>query len=142
MKTATVKTYSITEVSKMYHLPTTTLRYYEDLGLLYDIPRIKGRRAYTQEHLNRLGAICCFKDTGMTLKELQELFAAQDDDADLDKTCDILDNHYQRVLEQLALLKKNERHIKRKVRFYHDIRTAKENHSKMPDWDDYRDRDF
>ena len=73
MKTATVKTYSITEVSKMYHLPTTTLRYYEDLGLLYDIPRIKGRRAYTQQHLNRLGAICCFKDTGMTLKELQEL---------------------------------------------------------------------
>ena len=97
MKTATVKTYSITEVSKMYHLPTTTLRYYEDLGLLYDIPRIKGRRAYTQQHLNRLGAICCVKDTGMTLKELQELFAAQDDDADLDKTCDILDNHYQRL---------------------------------------------
>ncbi len=42
----------------------------------------------------------------MTLKELQELFAAQDDDADLDKTCEILDNHYQRVLEQLALLKR------------------------------------
>lgn len=142
MKTATVKTYSITEVSKMYHLPTTTLRYYEDLGLLYDIPRIKGRRAYTQAHLNHLGAICCFKDTGMTLKESQELFDAQDDDADLDKTCAILDNHYKRVLEQLALLKKNERHIKRKVRFYHDIRSAKENHSKLPDWDDYRDREF
>ncbi|APR07043.1 MerR family transcriptional regulator [Lentilactobacillus parabuchneri] len=141
MKTI-AKTYSITEVSKMYHLPTTTLRYYEDLGLLYDIPRVKGRRVYTQEHLNRLGAICCFKDTGMTLKELQELFQAQADDSGLDKTCEILDIHYQRVLDQLTLLKKNERHIKRKVRFYHDIRTAKENHSKMPDWNDYRDREF
>ncbi|GAD17127.1 merR family transcriptional regulator [Lentilactobacillus otakiensis DSM 19908 = JCM 15040] len=78
----------------------------------------------------------------MTLKELQELFEAQDDDANLDKTCEILDNHYQRVLEQLALLEKNERHIKRKVRFYHDIKTAKENHSKMPNWEDYRDREF
>lgn len=126
----------------MYNLPTTTLRYYEDLGLLYDIPRLKGRRAYTQQHLNRLGAICCFKDTGMTLKELQELFEAQDNDNDLTKTCEILDNHYERVLEQLAQLKKNERHIKRKVRFYHDIKSAKENHTEMPDWYDYRDRDF
>ncbi|GAA3187247.1 MerR family transcriptional regulator [Lentilactobacillus kefiri] len=142
METTTVKTYSITQVSKMYNLPTTTLRYYEDLGLLYDIPRLKGRRAYTQQHLNRLGAICCFKDTGMTLKELQELFEAQDNDNDLTKTCEILDNHYERVLEQLAQLKKNERHIKRKVRFYHDIKSAKENHTEMPDWDDYRDRDF
>lgn len=142
METTTVKTYSITQVSKMYNLPTTTLRYYEDLGLLYDIPRLKGRRAYTQQHLNRLGAICCFKDTGMTLKELQELFEAQDNDNDLTKTCEILDNHYERVLEQLAQLKKNERHIKRKVRFYHDIKSAKENHTEMPDWYDYRDRDF
>ena len=125
METTTVKTYSITQVSKMYNLPTTTLRYYEDLGLLYDIPRLKGRRAYTQQHLNRLGAICCFKDTGMTLKELQELFEAQDNDNDLTKTCEILDNHYERVLEQLAQLKKNERHIKRKVRFYHDTSNVK-----------------
>lgn len=78
----------------------------------------------------------------MTLKELQELFEAQDNDNDLTKTCEILDNHYERVLEQLAQLKKNERHIKRKVRFYHDIKSAKENHTEMPDWYDYRDRDF
>ncbi|MCI1923787.1 MAG: MerR family transcriptional regulator [Lentilactobacillus buchneri] len=137
-----MKTYSISQVSEMYHLPTTTLRYYEDLGLLYDIPRKGNRRAYTQQHLDRLGSICCFKNTGMTLSELQTLFSYSEHGGDLDKIVDLLNQHCQEVDEQLALLKQNQQHIKRKLHFYQDIRTAEQTNTPLPDWDNYRSKTF
>ena len=32
-------TYTIKEVSEMFHLPSSTLRYYEDLGILTNVGR-------------------------------------------------------------------------------------------------------
>ena len=34
-------TYTIKEVSEMFHLPSSTLRYYEDLGILTNVGRSK-----------------------------------------------------------------------------------------------------
>ena len=34
-------TYTIKEVSEMFHLPSSTLRYYEDLGILTNVERSK-----------------------------------------------------------------------------------------------------
>lgn len=40
-------TYTIKEVSEMFHLPSSTLRYYEDLGILTNVERSKsGQRVY------------------------------------------------------------------------------------------------
>ena len=40
-------TYTIKEVSEMFHLPSSTLRYYEDLGILTNVRRSKsGQRVY------------------------------------------------------------------------------------------------
>lgn len=48
-------TYTIKEVSEMFHLPSSTLRYYEDLGILTNVGRSKsGQRVYIQGHINRL----------------------------------------------------------------------------------------
>lgn len=38
-------TYTIKEVSEMFHLPSSTLRYYEDLGILTNVGRSKSRPA-------------------------------------------------------------------------------------------------
>ena len=54
-------TYTIKEVSEMFHLPSSTLRYYEDLGILTNVGRSKsGQRVYIRGHINRLKTICCF----------------------------------------------------------------------------------
>lgn len=37
-------TYTIKEVSEMFHLPSSTLRYYEDLGILTNVGRSKSGR--------------------------------------------------------------------------------------------------
>lgn len=45
--------YTITEVSKRYQISSNTLRYYERIGLLPDIPRqSNGNRYFTKSHLN------------------------------------------------------------------------------------------
>ena len=39
--------YSIKELSKMFHLPPSTIRYYEKIGLLENVEHINGyRRVY------------------------------------------------------------------------------------------------
>lgn len=48
-----MKTYTIKEISQMFYLPSSTLRYYEEMGLLTDVGRtVSGQRIYTDEHVN------------------------------------------------------------------------------------------
>lgn len=130
-------TYSITQVSKKYHLPVSTLRYYEDVGLLCDVDRNGKNRIYDQANLDRLDAIICFKETGMSIAELQNFFRFQDNDDDLDDMVALLAKHCKRVDDQLALLEKNRKHIQRKLKYYSGIRQSKQNHQPMPKWEDY-----
>lgn len=49
------KQYSIREVSAKFNLPASTLRYYEEVGILTDIPRnSSGKRIYLEKHINRV----------------------------------------------------------------------------------------
>ncbi|GAF38488.1 MerR family transcriptional regulator [Agrilactobacillus composti DSM 18527 = JCM 14202] len=137
-----MKTYSISTVSKMYHLPASTLRYYEELGLLYNVGRDGIRRVYTDQHLSRLSAICCFKNAGMTLKELQLLLNYESENNDLSAVIELLQAHDVRLKEQLALLLDNENHIQRKLHFYQDIAAAEKAGKPAPEWADYKTKNF
>lgn len=45
-----MKTYTIKEISQMFHFPPSTLRYYEEVGLLTDMERtVSGQRIYTDK---------------------------------------------------------------------------------------------
>ena len=78
-----MKTYTIKEISQMFHFPPSTLRYYEEAGLLTDIERtVSGQRIYTDKHVNRLKTICCFKNAGMTISQLKEFFYYEAREAD------------------------------------------------------------
>ena len=66
-----MKTYTIREVSERFSLPASTLRYYEEVGLLTEVMRDGKHRMYQDCHLNRLSALCCFKETGMSIAQLQ-----------------------------------------------------------------------
>ena len=68
-----MKEYLIREISEMSGLPVSTIRYYEDKGILTNVARnVSGQRVFTEGHVNRLRTICCFKNTGMTIAELRQ----------------------------------------------------------------------
>lgn len=118
------KTYSIREVSELCNLPLSTLRYYEEVGLIKDIPRKGQQRSYEQRHLNRLGAISCFKHTGMTIQQIQKFFYYEDETHDYDALVTMLKEQCTALEEQLTLLLDNQAHLQNKLKTYEGKKAA------------------
>lgn len=64
---------AIGDVARQAGLRTSTLRYYEDAGLLAPPPRVNGRRRYDPAVLDRLRAIRVARRAGFTLSEIRTL---------------------------------------------------------------------
>ncbi|MDO4340252.1 MAG: MerR family transcriptional regulator [Eubacteriales bacterium] len=135
-----MKTYSIKEISRMFHFPSSTLRYYEDMGLLTDVERTaSGQRIYTDKHVNRLKTICCFKNTGMTIAQLKEFFSYEirEDDC-IDDILLLLEEQKESVSAQITQMQKDYIHVCKKIRYYKDIKKSLETQAPHPDWKDYK----
>lgn len=139
-----MQSYTIKEVSQMFQLPASTLRYYEDMGILTDIARTEsGQRIYLQKHINRLRTICCFKRTGMSISQLQEFFPYEEEEPQhIGDILHLLQEQKIRVEEQLAKMQQDLKHVERKLAYYRDIQAAIEQGIPLPRWDSYRDRIF
>lgn len=59
------ESWSIGEVAALFGLNTSTLRYWEDEGLLSPAGRESGRRRYDRENLRRIALIVNSRDTGL-----------------------------------------------------------------------------
>ncbi|CAN5757039.1 MAG: MerR family transcriptional regulator [Euzebyales bacterium] len=66
-------TWSIGEVATRARLRPSTLRYYEDVGLLPPPERVSGRRRYRPVVLRRLALIRMCQRAGFTLAEVRRL---------------------------------------------------------------------
>ncbi|CYU83817.1 TPA: MerR family transcriptional regulator [Streptococcus suis] len=65
--------YTIAEVSQRYQINSNTLRYYERIGLLPDVPRASnGHRYFTKEILAWLEMIICLRHSGVSIETLTE----------------------------------------------------------------------
>ena len=64
--------YTIGQVSKMFNLPISTLRYYDREGLLPNIKRVSGVRQFSDKEIETLRVIECLKKSGMEIKSIKE----------------------------------------------------------------------
>lgn len=65
--------YSIGEVSRMFGLPQSTLRYYDKEGLLPHIQRQgSGIRRFDEQAIEALRVIECLKKSGMEIKDIRQ----------------------------------------------------------------------
>lgn len=63
----------IKEVSKKFGLTADTLRYYERLGLIHDVPRnAYGIREYTEENCANIAFIKCMRAANVSIEGLTE----------------------------------------------------------------------
>ncbi len=97
---------AIQEISKLTGISVRTLRYYEEINLLYPSAKTEGgHRLYGEEELKRLQQIVFLKTLGFQLKEIQTL---------LSKTWDwtaSLDHQLAFVLEEQEKLRQMEKAI-------------------------------
>lgn len=131
--------YSINEVSKILKIPSSTLRYYEQVGILPEIKRNKsGQRVFTDKHINRIYSICCFKNTGMTIAQMKEFFSYEDDECEnIDAILMLLEKQKEIVSKQIEQLKKDYIHVRKKLCYYYDIKQNFKDNKPIPCWNDY-----
>ncbi|PJM78575.1 MerR family transcriptional regulator [Bifidobacterium scaligerum] len=134
------RVYTIREVAAQFHMQPSTLRYYEEQGLLTNVGRTaSGQRIYEECHINRLRAICCFKNAGMTIEDLKKFFIyEQDEPAHIDEILALLESRRKTLDEQRRALNEAAMHVQRKLHYYGDIKRALDAGERLPDWGNYK----
>jgi DNA-binding transcriptional MerR regulator len=66
---------SIGELSELTGVPTTTLRYYDERGLVRPAARAAGRRRYAASAVRDVGVIVFFREIGFSLTEIGRFIA-------------------------------------------------------------------
>ena len=97
-------TYTIAQISEKFGVAASTLRYYEDLGLLRNVERAEsGHRIYSEDHIGKLEAINCFKKAGMSISEIRDFFEYEKNEAEsIDDMMCLLKRRSEIMLEEFA----------------------------------------
>lgn len=64
--------YTIGQVSEMFDLPISTLRYYDKEGLFPNLQRESGIRKFGETELEALRVIECLKKSGLEIKDIKQ----------------------------------------------------------------------
>ncbi|MFJ1766990.1 MerR family transcriptional regulator [Amycolatopsis sp. NPDC088138] len=75
----TERTLPIGELAARTGVPATTLRYYDELGLVRPATRDGGRRRYTESAVKDVGVILFFREIGFTLAEIASFLSGEGD---------------------------------------------------------------
>lgn len=103
-------TLDIGEVARLCGLPASTLRYYEDKGLVQSVGRNGLRRLYDANVLQRLALITLGRKAGFSLNEIGAMFNA-DGTPHIDRR-QLLDraNELDKTIKQLGAMRDGLRH--------------------------------
>ena len=63
--------YTIGQISEMFQIPVSTLRYYDKEGLFPGLERAGGIRKFTEKELEALRVIECLKQSGLEIREIK-----------------------------------------------------------------------
>lgn len=64
--------YTIGQVSEMFDLPISTLRYYDKQGLFPGMVRVSGIRKFSEIEIEALKVIECLKKSGLEIKDIKK----------------------------------------------------------------------
>lgn len=94
--------YKVAEVAKMMGVLPSTLRYYDQEGLLPDIKRVNGIRVFEDEDFKWLRVLNCLKNTNMPIKKIKRYVdLAQEGDATLKERQQLIQEQKQNILDQI-----------------------------------------
>ena len=99
--------YSIGEISKMFQLPISTLRYYDKEGLFHHLKRVNGVRQFSESEIETLRVIDCLKKSGLEIKEIKEYMSLCSlGNTTLKQRKEIFEKQKEEVLQEMEKLQK------------------------------------
>ena len=111
--------YTIGQISKMFNLPISTLRYYDKEGLFPNIERSSGIRKFSESEIEALRVIECLKKTGMEIKEIKQFMDwCSEGPSTYEKRRDLFEARKNTLENQMSDLQKNMAMIQFKCWYY------------------------
>ena len=99
--------YSIGEISKMFQLRISTLRYYDKEGLFPHLKRVNGVRQFSESEIETLRVIDCLKKSGLEIKEIKEYMSLCSlGNTTLKQRKEIFEKQKEEVLQEMEKLQK------------------------------------
>lgn len=116
--------YSVQEAAERTGFSADTLRYYERIQLITDVPRDSGgRRSYDDDHLAWLDMLRCLRETGMPIQDMTRYAQLGRTDDTVATRLSLLREHATHVDERIATLTRQRHHLAEKIAFYESEET-------------------
>lgn len=112
------------EVSEMFHLPISTLRYYDKEGFFPDLKRKGNIRYFSDNEIEALRVIECLKKSGLEIKDIKQFFIwVTEGSSSYSKRKKLFENHKSAVEEEIKQLEKILAMLKFKCWYYETAMT-------------------
>ena len=99
--------YTIGQVSEMFDLPVSTLRYYDKEGLFPELNRTSGIRQFSENEIEALRVIECLKKTGLQIKDIKQFMSwCMEGSSTYTKRKELFENQKKQVEAEIAKLNK------------------------------------
>ena len=96
---------TIKEVAEKFDLSEATLRYYEQEGLIINVPRKNGIRHYTDENIRVIEFLIFMRSSGMSIDRLKKYMELYEKPNTEKARLQILEDQYKEVEDKIEMLK-------------------------------------
>ncbi|HCT64199.1 MAG TPA: MerR family transcriptional regulator [Lachnospiraceae bacterium] len=113
----------ISDVSKLMKLNSSTLRYYESIGLITDIKRnASGKRIYSEEDIKWIEMIGRLRETGMNINKMKKYAQLRKmGDSTITERKNIMKEHLEFIENKIEELSKSRDYVAKKVEIYTEM---------------------
>lgn len=113
----------ISDVSKLMKLNSSTLRYYESIGLITDIKRnASGKRVYSEEDIKWIEMIGRLRETGMNINKMKKYAQLRKmGDSTITERKNIMKEHLEFIENKIEELSKSRDYVAKKVEIYTEM---------------------
>ena len=116
--------YTIREAAALTGLPSSTLRYYEGIGVIPAISRgeTSGHRVYLESDLDQLTSVACLAATGMSIGDMRQYVANAPRGASAAaEQIALLSEQQQRLAAEAEQLALRQRYVALKIDYWHAV---------------------
>lgn len=111
--------YTIGQVSEMFQLPISTLRYYDKEGLFPDLKRKGNIRYFSDAEIEAIRVIECLKKSGLEIKDIKQFFKwVSEGNSTYANRKELFELRKTAVEEEISLLEKTLAMLKFKCWYY------------------------
>ena len=116
--------YTIREAAALTGLPSSTLRYYEGIGVIPAVSRgeTSGHRVYLDSDLDQLTSVACLAATGMSIGDMRQYVANAPQGASAAaEQIALLSEQQQRLAAEAEQLALRQRYVALKIDYWHAV---------------------